>query len=266
MALIMSRFSLISCLLLSLLLHASALAQIKIIPRERIDSVVAPRLSPDSASLKFETTRIVAAMNEDDAPAVFRFRFTNVSGRTIYINRLVSSCSCAAASVNVREVAPDAEAEIAVRYDPKGHPGKFERRIFVYSGDGNEPAAVLKLAVDVENGADISGIWPVQMGKIRLRRSEVTFDEGRKAVEKLRFINLSGRDMKLECETAFLPGCLSFRTVPETVADGEEGEIVISYDPSVGSVREDNKIILKGLGLPPSRSSLKVSIRQTKNE
>ena len=81
MALIMSRFSLISCLLLSLLLHASALAQIKIIPRDRIDSVVAPRLSPDSASLKFETTRIVAAMNEDDPPAVFHFRFTNVSGR-----------------------------------------------------------------------------------------------------------------------------------------------------------------------------------------
>ena len=237
-------------------------AQLRMVSREKLKEVANPALSADSASLSFEQKHIIAEpMNEDDAPTSFTYRFTNVGKEAVTIKRLVSTCSCASAVCPIKEVAPGASAEISVTYNPKGHPGKFERKIFVYTQDGNSPAVVLRLSVEVATGADFSQEWPVQMGSIRLRRSEVAFSAGAKGVEQLRFINLSGRPLTLQCEESFLPECLSFRTEPAVVEDGAEGVIVISYDPSLPDARESMNVILKGLGLPPTKSSITVRIK-----
>ena len=237
-------------------------AQLRMVSREKLQEVANPALSADSASLSFEQKHIIAEpMNEDDAPRTFVYRFTNIGKETLAIKRLVFTCSCASAVCPVKEVAPGTTAEISVIYNPKGHPGKFERKIFVYTQDGNVPAAVLRLSVEVASGADLSQEWPIQMGCIRLRRSEVAFSAGAKGVEQLRFINLSGKPLALQCEEPFLPECLSFRTEPEVVEDGAEGVIVISYDPSLPGARDSMNVILKGLGLPPTKSSITVRIK-----
>lgn len=253
----MSFLRYILLVLLFLQLGVAAEAQLKIISREKVENVSFPRLSADSAALRFQTRHIVAeGMNEDDVPKTFLFRFENVGDRVLSINRLVSTCSCMTATSERLEVRPGEVSDIMVRYNPKGHPGKFERKVYVYTDSGNEPAAVLRLSVQVEAGKDLSGEWPVQMGTIRLRRSEIAFAEGVRAVEKMRFVNIGRKPLKLECETAFLPECLSFRTEPQIVEAGNEGEIVITYDPSKGADLQNVKIILKGLGLPPSKSSI----------
>lgn len=235
----------------------SASAQMRIISREKVEAVSNPRLGADSASLAFETMHIVAEpMTEDDAPKTFVYRFKNVGDKDVEIVRLVSTCSCASATCSVKSVAPGASAEISVKYYPKGHPGRFERKVFVYTQEGNDPAAVLRLSVDVESGSDHSTQWPVQMGGIRLRRSEVTFVQGRKAVETISFINLTGKTLKLECESMFLPQCFAFSSEP--VDNGAEGTITITYDPAKPGVRDNVKLILKGLGLPPSQSSITI--------
>lgn len=252
---------LISTVMAILLAGTPAFSQMRILPREKVESVSNPRLSPDSAALAFDARHIVAEpMSEDDAPKTFVYKFSNVGKETIAIDRLVSSCSCASAVSVKTELVPGESSEIRVTYSPKGHPGRFERKIFVYTDGETAPAAILRLSVEVSNGADISREWPVQMGPIRLRRQEVTFVEGVKAVEKMRFVNLSGKPLSLSCEDAFLPECLSFRTDPATVADGEEGQIVLSYDPSAPGARETMKIILKGLDLPPSKATLTVKL------
>lgn len=244
-----------------LLAGTPAFSQLRILPREKIESVANPRLSRDSAALTFDTRHIVAEpMNEDDAPKTFVYRFTNAGKEPLVIKRLVSSCSCAAAVAVKTEIGPGESSQIRVTYNPKGHPGRFERKIFVYTEGEDDPAAILRLSVDVSNGTDMSREWPVQMGPIRLRRQEVTFAEGVKAAEKMRFVNLSGKPLTLSCEEAFLPECLSFRTDPVTVPAGEEGQIVISYDPSVSGSRETMKVILKGLGLPPSKATISVRL------
>lgn len=251
---------LISVLCLSLA-SVAASAQIRILPREKVESVSEPRMSRDSAAFDFDSRHLDAGtMSEDEAPRIFTYRFRNAGDDVIRIKRLVSTCSCASASASRMEIPSGESAEINVRYNPKGHPGRFERKVFVYTEDGQNPAAVLRLSVHVESGADLSGEWPVQMGTIRLRRTEVTFDEGDRAVAKMRFINIGDKPLQLECEDAFLPACLSFRTEPEIVQKGETGEIYISYDPSKGEEREVMKVILKGLEVPPSRSSITVRL------
>ena len=242
---------------------ATASAQIRIVPQDRLEEVSSPRLSADSASLRFDVTHIVAdPMNEDDVPQTFVYAFTNNGLEILHIERLVSTCSCASATCSVKAVEPGQRAEIRVRYNPKGHPGRFERKVFVYTQKGNAPAAVLRLSVDVSSGADLSAEWPVQMGPIRLRRSEVSFAGSGKAVETMRFINVGGKPVELQCETAFLPGCLEFSTVPVIVQPGAEGQIRIAFDPSRPGIRETMKVILKGLGLPPSKSTIIVKIKE----
>ena len=198
--------SLISVVSAILLAMTPAFSQIRILPREKVESVANPRLSRDSAAMAFDTRHIVAEpMNEDDAPKTFVYRFTNAGKEPLVIKRLVSSCSCAAAVAVKTEIGPGESSQIRVTYNPKGHPGRFERKVFVYTEGEDDPAAILRLSVDVSNGADMSREWPVQMGPVRLRRQEVTFAEGVKAVEKMRFVNLSGKPLTLSCEEAFLP-------------------------------------------------------------
>ena len=257
----MKLYRLISICIAVMASAMTAAAQLRMVSKEKLEQVSDPRHSADSAFLAFDTRHIVAEpMNEDDAPKTFVYRFTNIGESALQIKRLVSSCSCAAAVCTVREVAPGAYAEISVRYNPAGHPGKFERKVFVYTQDGNDPSAVLKLSVDVSAGADLSGEWPVQMGSIRLRRPEVTFRAGEKAVETLRFINAGDRTLTLDVDRDFLPACLSVSMEQGQIAPGEEGVIRIAFDPSMSGVRETMKVILKGLGLPPTRSTLTVTV------
>lgn len=247
---------------LTLVLAINAGGQTRIIPRDRIESLANPRLSPDSSSLDFEVRHIVAErMNEDDSPSNFTFRFRNISDRTISLERITTTCSCVSAICNRSEVGPDETAEIIVRYNPKGHPGKFERNIFVYTGKGDAPAAVLKLSVDVDRGADKSSVYPILMGRIRLRRASVMFPAGRLAVERIPFVNVSNKEIALRCNEMLLPECLDFRTEPEEVGPGQEGEMIITFNPAKGQVKENMMIVLDGLGLSPSRSSIKIEIK-----
>lgn len=232
-------------------------AQLKMVSKEKLQSVNSPQLSKDSASLSFVTKHIVAErMNEDDSPKTFTFEFTNTGKSRIEIKRVVTTCSCAQAICQTQAIAPGQKSAVTVTYNPKGHPGKFERRIFVYTQDGDLPAAVLKLSVDVENSMDISGIYPVSMGKIRLRRKALRFTEGTNAVEKLRFVNVSGRVLRFDCDRAFLPECITFYAPPTRPL--EEAEMIIKYDSSKPGAKEKVTIFLNELGVPPSQSSLTV--------
>lgn len=246
--------------LLMISVHTGS-AQIRILSREQLDAVESPRLSDDSLSLSFGTRHIVAPpMSEDDPPQYFRYEMKNAGTSPVSIHRVTTTCSCVTATVADRGLEPGETTVLTARYDPKGHPGRFERKIFVYTGPGDEPSAVLKLTVDVGYSDDKSGLYHVQMGGIRLRTNEVVFDRGVRSVQELKFINLTGSGLKLECERMFLPGYITFETRPEVLENGSEGVIVIGYEPSSDERHERIPLILKGLGVPPGQSTINIRI------
>lgn len=126
-------------------------AQLRIIPKERIDSIANPPLAVDAVFMQFERTRIDAGrMNESDPPATFEYVYANTGKNPITVSRLVSTCSCAVARYDRMTVTPGSKGVIYVRYNPEGHPGIFERRVYVYTDDNKQPSAVLRLSVEVK--------------------------------------------------------------------------------------------------------------------
>lgn len=259
----MTKARLISLLCSFLLGVTCVSAQVHIISREKLDSVSNPKLAPDASALEFDTMHIKAEpMNEDDRPESFVYTFRNVSDRTLNINRVVSTCSCAPARCDKEALGPGETAKVTVTYHPKGHPGSFQRRIFLYTDDNRQPSAILKLSVKVSSSPDRSAQYPADMGKVRFRSREVRVRQDVRSVERLVFINVSDSPLSLRCEDMLLPGCLEFRTEPETVEPDCEGQVVITFDPSEYKPgRKELQVILKDLGLPPSQSSIKVIVK-----
>ena len=236
-----------------------AQAQIRILPRERLEAVDSPRLSDDSLTLAFDTRHIKAEpMKETDSPKVYRYEMTNAGTSDTDILRLQTTCSCFSATVGQKTLKPGEKTVLTVRYDPKGHLGRFEHKVFVYTRQGTSPSAILTFSVEVESSSDKSGLYHVQMGTLRLRNTEVIFRKGQRGVEVLKFLNQSGKPMKLECEQMFLPDDIRFETRPEVVEDGGEGEIVLTYEPTGDEPRNEVPLILKGLGVSPGKSTVKI--------
>ena len=197
----------------------------------------------DSALIEFSSTHIVAEpMTQTDAPVTYQYIFKNTGVRKLKINRVVSTCSCVYAYCDKETVSPGDTAVIYARFNPKGQAGQSEKKIFVYTKDGNDPPAVLRMTVKVENTMDGAGQYPISMGGINLKRNIVRFKKG--------------RSLKFDCDRALLPDCLRFYAEP--VRPMKEGVIKISYDPSVPVNADELVILLQGLGLPPSKSSIKV--------
>lgn len=249
-------------LILCLCLTFNMQAQIQVLSRAELEKVENPSLSEDSSNLKFKAESIFAdQMTEDSGIKTFTYTFKNVGTDTLRFNRLVTSCSCAVATYTKKSVAPGEGGEIIVKYNPKGHPGRFERKIFVYTGGYKAPSAILKLKVDVEVGTDVSGMYQVSMGKLRLRRSEITFAKGKESIEKCVCINVSDAPLKVACNKYLLSSALKFKAQPEILQPGQEGTIIVEYDPSVKEDRSDLLIMLSGLGVPPSQSVIKVKLK-----
>lgn len=126
----------------------NAMAQIKILPKERIDSIANPPLAPNAGNVAFERQMITAEFAlGDQEPHTFEYRFVNKGNTPIVISRLVSTCSCAKAEYDKRIIKPGERGVIRLIYSPEGRVGTNVRRVFVYTGDNTQPSAVLRLEV-----------------------------------------------------------------------------------------------------------------------
>lgn len=236
-------------------------AQIKILPRQELDG---PVFSADSSSLAFERVRVeVKGLSEDSAPVGFDFPLSNCSEHNLKITRLGSSCGCVTARISKHELAPGEEAVISAIYNPKGHPGKFLRRIFVYTEASDElPAAVLYMDADVAWKEDRSTEFPFNLGNLRLRRTAVSFDLGKADKVQLRCYNAGTASISLESEQPFLGPAIFAAMTPSVLGPSQEGEIAIEYRPEAASDSQSMHLLMfKGTGARPSESSIKIEIK-----
>ncbi|MBQ0044678.1 MAG: DUF1573 domain-containing protein, partial [Bacteroidales bacterium] len=123
-----------------LLLSQAAGAQIRMLPRERVDSLAAARRTSwcDDRVVFDSLTIHTPQVHQKDAPIVAAFRFTNVGPAALTLDRVETSCSCVRAALSAQVVEPGEECVVDVVYLQRGHPGRHDRYIYVYL-EGEKP-------------------------------------------------------------------------------------------------------------------------------
>ena len=103
---------------------------------------------------------------------------TNVSGETLNLTRIKTTCGCVVADIQSGDILPDETKVIGLTYNPNNHPGTIDANAFVYLSLSDEkPVARLTLRGNVLPGADEWARYPYIMGKLRLKQNRMEFND-----------------------------------------------------------------------------------------
>lgn len=245
-----------------LLTAAPAQGQIRIVSRALLDSLANPGLAPGSEAMAFEQTRIdTGDIDEDGSPKSFVFRWRNAGNEPLVITRVKSTCGCAVATYDRQPVKPGQNSEVVVTYHPKGHPGRFQRKIFLFTQlAANAPTATLELAGQVIPSTRPTYAYPYAKGSLLLKQQEIRFDGTELRTERIECLNAGDATLRVKVDKQLLPPCIEAEFLPEELKAGELGELTVRFDPSAGRAPQRVPLILQGLGLSPGQSSILIRI------
>lgn len=232
----------------------------RIVPRERLDSLANPVLA-SGVSMRFESERIdTGTICEDDAPKEYLFRWKNTGDSPIAVTAVRTSCGCAVAKYDKRPVKAGEEGVIRVVYDPKGHPGFFQRRITVYTQQETRPTAILELTGYATPSSCPAGAYPHAFGPLRLKQRQVTMNGSRRSVEAIEMLNAGERVLRPHVDAKLLPPYLRVSVVPQEMAPGGKADLEIAFDPAAvdGLLPERVPVIVEGINLPPGQRTVYV--------
>lgn len=245
-----------------LLTAAPARGQIRTIPRERLDSLANPALAPGAGAMRFETLRIdTGDIGEDDGPKSYTFRWKNAGDQPLVITRTNTTCGCAVTEYDRQPVLPGQTRTFTVTYHPKGHPGHFQRKIFLFTQLSDKaPTAVLVLAGQVVPSTRPTYAYPHVRGPLLLKQEEVLLDGGTPQVESIECLNGGNDTLRVRVDSNLLPPCIEAEFAPAELAPGKLGELTVRFNPAAGRAPQRIPVVLQGLGLSPGRSSVTVRI------
>lgn len=215
-------------LLLILLAAVSATtlsAQMVIIPQSRLDSIASPKSVVSRVAVSSD--RVDFGRIEEQKTAKNTICLQNGESKSVVITKLSTSCRCVTATASERVVGSGKSAQIALTFNPKGFPGPFEHKVFVYTNLSETlPTAVVALRGYVVADADRSCDYPYHCAGLLLRSGGVKFNHSK--VERIACLNGSSRAIKVAKDCLLSSPQLSVHSEPETLKPGQAGDIVVT--------------------------------------
>lgn len=255
-------------LLSSLLLLVAVLSQAQTrqgrITKELLDSIARPPMDVDS-SIVFDFTEVSISIKDTDSPRTLVFPFENRGRDELIITRMSGSCGCTVPRYSTSPVQPGGRGEVSIVYNPHNQTGRIDRAVYVYT-DASEIHPVVRLSVKGEIvPADRFRGYPVALGTLRVKRSEIDFGKigpTSRRSERIMCVNSGDKPLTVSAMKGVTPGWVSVRTVPGTIAPGEEAELYVEIDgagiPARTQGSVELRVVLDGISAPPSRRSLKL--------
>lgn len=240
------------------LVASPARGQFHIVSRERLDSLANPALANGAQAMRFAAKRIdTGRIGEDDGPKSYRFEWQNTGDKPLVITRVTTTCGCAVPAWDRQPVKPGDKASVTVTYHPKGHPGSFTRKIFLFTQlSASAPSATLELTGEVIPSARPTYAYPYARGNLLLKQEAIPFDPSQEGVERIECLNGGNDTLRLKIDTRILPPGIRAEFSPEILPPGGLTDLIVRFDPAAGKVPRKVPIFIRGVGLPPSQSAV----------
>jgi hypothetical protein len=78
------------------------------------------------------------------------FIFKNEGGAPLVVEKVETTCGCAAALVSEKTIAPGKEGKVKATFDTRGYAGRLSRYLYVVTNDGHHARHELALIADIE--------------------------------------------------------------------------------------------------------------------
>lgn len=222
-------------------------AQMVIIPQSRLDSIASPKRVVSRVAVSSD--RVDFGRIEELKTAKSTITLHNGESRSVAITKLTTSCRCITATAQERVVGSGKSVEITLAFNPKGFPGPFEHKVFVYTNLSETlPTAVVALSGYVVADADRSCDYPYHCAGLLLRRGSVKFNDSK--VERIACLNGSSRAIKVAKDCLLSSPQLSVYSEPEILKPGQTGDIVVTLK---GEARGNLKLYLEAEMAPRAR-------------
>lgn len=260
----MFRAGVISVLLCSFF-SAGLSAQIRLISPSVIDSLANPPLSADAGRVEIrQIGSSPVVMNEDGDVQYIDYRVQNISREDFSIVRVTTTCPCLKPEGLPKIVKAGEQVILKMAYNPKGHPGTFERRMFVYADFSKDsPVAVIPVKVVVKPGKDMPQDG-IRLGPLLFKCSEIRFRTGESSAVEAVVANVGIDPVSFAFESRFLPQCIKVEPEKLSLRCGQQAKIKIKYDASLDNRQDAPKrrimLMVTGLGQAPSKSNIPICI------
>lgn len=237
-------------------------AQIRIISQSQIDSVKNPSTVADRAmEFRGGNNILFGSIAEDSGVWVKSIEWQNVADQTLVVTRVSSSCSCLKADIDRAPVNVGGKGSVTLRYDPRNRSGRVSQRVMIYTNLSDKlPTAVLNLDGEVRPMADRSGDYPYLRGALALRRDTVRLQRGIEM--RLACMNVGKSPLRVVADTLLSSRGIEMHTEPRELKAGEEGDMVIRYNPKAAVDQKILRLYIGGLQLPPRQRCLIIEVEE----
>lgn len=171
-------------------------------------------------------------IREDGGKVQCIFTATNNSDTDIYITNITTSCGCTSASYSNKAIAPHAQFELAVQFDPFNRPGRIDKHIFITTSDTDAVTTLLLRGFVQEREHTVDELYPFDMGcGLRLRSNFHAFgyiEHGDTAEEHIGYVNTSHEALSIAIEHSDKSGLLCIDH-PTLIPAGAMGDITLRY-------------------------------------
>ena len=201
-------------------------------------------------------------IKEEGGPVNYNFNFTNTGKAPLVIQGVEASCGCTTPEWSQEPILPGKSGFIKVSYNPELRPGVFDKSIMVNANVPKSPVVLTISGEVIPRVLNISDIYPVDFGKIRLTSDELSFvkiKDNESKTDTLKFYNPGTLPVSVNLRS--FPAHVSVKPNPGVVQPKSKGFFLITFDatkkPAYGYVK--NRIYLSFNGEENFDHAIKVS-------
>ena len=179
-----------------------------------------------------EKTTVDVGKTGYEMPITATFEFRNKGMRRLKISEVKPDCNCTLIEYPKEEIGMGDKFEIKMTYDAK-QLGHFDKQAAIISNGTKKPIYIRMKGVVLADYVDLSGSYPIEMGDMNLDRNNLEFDDINKGDSQVQELLIYNNGTRVnQPNLMHLPDYLTAKVIPERLAPGRAGKIIVTLNSS----------------------------------